>query len=492
MISDFNVSSKYQYPPINLLYRSQTSSINEDEASRAQDLEETLQAFKVKASVKMVTYGPAVTGFALELKAGTKGKKILELEREIARGLKSPTVRIVDPIPGTDLIGIEVPSLVARDVPLRDVLESDSMESSDLTLPLALGLDITGNSVVCDLIKMPHLLIAGASFTGKSTCLHSMIISLLYRTNPNEVKFIMIDPRGMEMRCYNAIPHMLIPVVTDSQQAVNCLTYACAEMNRRYDCFTEAKVRNITGYNQQLDSCKRPMARMVIIIDDLAPLMKSCKADIEKSIICLTQQGWAAGIHLIVTTKTCSADVLTGSIKANLPSRIAFKTASAADSRAILDKSGAEQLLSPGDMLYSPTGVFIPARVQGCYVDAAEIQKITDMIRQTNYASYDQDVLRFLDELENAQAPSQPVEVASSPQALEDDTAVLFKQAVEIAIRDGQISTPTLQRQLRIGYSRAGRIIDMLTDWAIISEKDGSRPRRCLITQAEWDEIQNR
>ena len=480
----------YVYPPITDLKPAMQSTENtaaEDEM-RSRRLEETLGSFKVQARVVNVTHGPAISRFELELAAGTKVNKVAELEKDIAYGMEATSVRIEAPIPGKSLVGVEVPNRKVATVTLREVLESEKMQNAKSLLTVALGKDIAGTPIVCDLAKMPHMLIAGQTGSGKSVCINAIINSLLYRAGPDEVKLILVDPKVVELQCYNGIPHLLIPVVNDPHKAAAALAWAVAEMMERYDKFAERKVRNLDGYNAVLQPGEKPMSRIVIIIDELADLMMVCKKDVEEYICRLTQLARAAGIHLIVATQRPSVDVITGLIKANIPSRIAFKTASYVDSRTILDRNGAEQLLGWGDMLYLPTGSFAPTRVQGCFLSDEEVNKIVDHVRRANPATYDPDILEKLEQLAGGSAADMSgADMAAGTGELGGGDGGLFEQAVEFAISDGQISTSTLQRRLKIGYARAGRLTDEMEERGIIAAKDGSKPRKCLITREEWE-----
>ena len=481
----------YNYPPITDLARPQQSAEDtraEDEM-RSRKLEETLASFRVQARVVNVTHGPAISRFELELEAGTKVNKVSELEKDIAYGMSATSVRIEAPIPGKRLVGVEVPNRKVTTVTLREVMESEQMQAARSILTVALGKDIAGKPIVCDLSKMPHMLIAGQTGSGKSVCINAIINSLLYRASPDEVKLILIDPKVVELQCYNGIPHLLIPVVNDPRKAAAALAWAVAEMMERYDRFAEKKVRNLEGYNQLVERTgEKPMARIVIIIDELADLMMVCKKDVEEYICRLTQLARAAGIHLIVATQRPSVDVITGLIKANIPSRIAFKTASSVDSRTILDHNGAEQLLGWGDMLYAPTGSFAPTRVQGCFLSDDEVNRIAKHVKEANPSTYDPDILERLDQIANGgETGSADIIINSSDMSGGDGG--LFEQAVEFAIQDGQISTSTLQRRLKIGYARAGRLTDEMEERGIVAAKDGSKPRKCLITREEWEEM---
>ena len=482
----------YVYPPITDLAmpREGIGDTREEDEQRSRKLEATLASFKVQAQVVNVTHGPAISRFELELAAGTKVNKVAELEKDIAYGMSATSVRIEAPIPGKSLVGVEVPNRKVATVTLREVLQSDRMQNARSLLTVALGKDIAGTPIVCDLGKMPHMLIAGQTGSGKSVCINAIINSLLYRAGPDEVKLILIDPKVVELQCYNGIPHLLIPVVNDPHKAAAALAWAVAEMMERYDKFAERKVRNLDGYNAVLGEHEKPMSRIVIIIDELADLMMVCKKDVEEYICRLTQLARAAGIHLIVATQRPSVDVITGLIKANIPSRIAFKTASYVDSRTILDRNGAEQLLGWGDMLYLPTGSFAPTRVQGCFLSDEEVNRIVTHVRDANPSTYDPDILEKLEQIENgANNDSTGADMIGGTADMGGSDGSLFEQAVEYAIADGQISTSTLQRRLKIGYARAGRLTDEMEERGIVAAKDGSKPRKCLITREEWEEM---
>ena len=482
----------YYAPPITDLKRPEISMLDttEEDEGRSRRLEETLASFRVQARVVHVTHGPAISRFEIELAPGTKVGKVSELEKDIAYGMQATSVRIEAPIPGKSLVGVEVPNPKRATVTLREVLESQQMQNAKSILTVALGKDIAGTPVICDLAKMPHMLIAGATGSGKSVCINTIINSLLFRAGPDEVRMILIDPKVVELQCYNGIPHLLLPVVNDPHKAAAALAWAVAEMMERYDKFSERGVRNLEGYNAILEDGEKPMPRIVIIIDELADLMMVCKKDVEEYICRLTQLARAAGIHLIVATQRPSVDVITGLIKANIPSRIAFKTASYVDSRTILDRNGSEQLLGWGDMLYLPTGSFAPIRIQGCFLSDEEVNRIADHVRQANPSTYDPNILDKLEALSKGaeEIPSKDLIGGQAENASGD--AELFAQAVEIAIQDGQISTSTLQRRLKVGYSRAGRLTDEMEARGIVSAKDGSKPRKCLITREEWVALQ--
>ncbi len=461
----------------------------DEDAERSHRLEETLASFKVACQVKHVTHGPAISRFELELAQGIKLSKVTDLGPNIAMNMAVKSVRIEAPIAGTSLVGVEVPNRKVSLVTLKEVLSSEKMVNASDPLVVALGRDIAGAPVVCNIAKMPHMLIAGATGSGKSVCINTIIGSLLYRTSPDEVRLILVDPKVVELQCYNGIPHLLAPVVSDPHKAAGALQWAVDEMMRRYASFQELGVRNITGYNQKIGPDGKKLPRIVIIIDELADLMMTCKREVEEYICRLAQLARAAGIHLIVATQRPSVDVITGLIKANIPSRIAFKVSSFIDSRTILDKNGAEQLLGNGDMLYQPMGEFTPVRVQGCFLSDDEVNSITDFIRKTSGPDYDQDFVQQLSRIEN-DSNVVPPDMAD---ATGDDNgdSTLLSQCIEIALMDGQVSTSLLQRRLKIGYARAGRLVDEMEKHGIVSAKDGAKPRMCLITREEYEQMKN-
>ncbi len=481
----------YVFPSMDLLKNPepQAGISEEEDALRSRRLENTLQSFRVPAKVRHITHGPAISRFELELAAGIKVSKVTDLNRNIAMNMEVKSVRIEAPIPGKSLVGVEVPNKQRATVTLREVLESEPMRKATKPLVVALGKDIAGTPILCDLAKMPHLLIAGATGSGKSVCINTIINSLLYRCSPKEVRLILVDPKMVELQCYNGIPHLLIPVVSDPHKASGALAWAVGEMMDRYNRFREASVRNIDGYNEAVGEDEK-MPRLVIIIDELADLMITCKKDVEERINRLAALARAAGIHLIVATQRPSTDVITGVIKANIPSRIAFKVSSNVDSRTILDRIGAEQLLGYGDMLYLPTGDFTATRVQGCFLSDNEVNRITDFIRETCPADYDPAVL---EELERLQAEAdQNNEGGSLPDMPQADDYIggdgsLLTQCIEMAVQDGQVSTSLIQRRLRLGYSRAGRLVDEMEKRGIVGPKDGSKPRMCLISRDEFE-----
>lgn len=478
----------YVYPSLALLKAPAPPNPagEEEDNFRAQRLEDTLKSFKIPARVKHITHGPAISRFELEMAAGIKVNKVTELDRNIAMNMEVKSVRIEAPIPGKSLVGVEVPNKKVTAVTLREVLETSEMKELTSPLGVALGKDIAGLPIVCDLARMPHLLIAGATGSGKSVCVNAMINSILFRSTPEQVRMILIDPKVVELQCYNGIPHLLIPVVSDPHKAAGALSWAVTEMMERYQKFTDRGVREITGYNKALAEDETPMPRILIVIDELADLMMSCKKEVEEYICRLAQLARAAGIHLVVATQRPSVDVITGLIKANIPSRIAFKVSSNVDSRTILDRNGAEKLLGYGDMLYLPNGEFTPIRVQGCFLTDSEVNRVTDFIRQHSQADYDPDVLETLERSTAEQdGGADVVDAGNTAEGVDP----LLPEAVEMAIMDGQTSISMLQRRMRIGYARAGRLIDEMTRRGIISTAAGAKPRQVLISREQFEEM---
>ncbi len=479
----------YIYPNYALIKMPEPSSSEtaEEDALRSRRLEETLQSFKVPAKVKHVTHGPAISRFELEIASGIRVNKITDLDRNIAMNMEVKSVRIEAPIPGKSLVGVEVPNHRVSKVTLREVLDTPAMQAAKSPLCVALGKDIAGTPIICDLAKMPHLLIAGATGSGKSVCVNAMINSILFRASPKEVRMILVDPKVVELQCYNNIPHLLIPVVSDPHKAAGALEWAVAEMMERYNKFKEKGVREITGYNNKLEDGEEYMPRIVIIIDELADLMMTCRKDVEERICRLAQLARAAGIHLVVATQRPSVDVITGLIKANIPSRIAFKVSSYVDSRTILDRPGAEKLLGYGDMLYLPNGEFTPIRVQGCFLTDEEVNNITDFIRRANPSEYDPNVIEQLESMQSSNNSELAVDEITSSEDDSNSDANLLQQAIEMTVQDGQTSTSMLQRRLRIGYARAGRLVDEMEKRGVVSQKDGAKPRMCLISREEFE-----
>ncbi len=430
---------------------------------------------------------PSVTRFELQPSPGVKVSKIVNLSDDIALGLAASGIRIEAPIPGKAAVGIEVPNRKQTAVFLREVLENEEFIESKKKLAFALGKDISGKCVVGDLSKMPHTLIAGATGSGKSVCINSLIISILYKYNPNEVKLLMVDPKVVELNVYNGIPHLLIPVVTDPKKAAAALNWAVNEMTKRYKLFADMGVRNMESYNELYNKgiIEQKLPYIVIIVDELADLMMVCPNDVEDYIGRLAQMARAAGMHLVIATQRPSVDVITGVIKANIPSRISFAVSSQIDSRTILDSSGAEKLLGKGDMLYYPVGESKPLRVQGCFISEEEVEQVISFIKseQGEGTSYEEDIIEHI----NSAADSS----SSGSHDGNDDVDELLNDAINIVVEFQQASTSFIQRKLRVGFNRASRIMDELEERNIISEKDGSRPRQVLVTKEQLLNEQN-
>lgn len=461
-------SINYQFPSIELLNQIISQSNNEDKRkiiSKAKILEDTLLNFGVEAKVVQVNKGPAITRYELQPSAGVKVSKIVNLSDDIALNLAAQAIRIEAPIPGKAAIGIEIPNEDISTVALREVLDSSLYKKSSLNLPFALGKDVSGAPMVTDISKMPHLLVAGATGSGKSVCINTLILSILYNSSPDMVRLVLIDPKVVELNQYNGIPHLLIPVVTDPKKATNALNWAVQEMTRRYKTFAENGVRDIDGYNQKNSDNKIPY--IVIIIDELADLMMVAPNDVEDAICRLAQMARAAGLHLIIATQRPSVDVITGVIKANIPSRIAFAVASQADSRTILDMGGAEKLLGKGDMLFYPVGANKPVRVQGAFISEKEIERVVTFIKeQAEAPNYEEEIIEHLDQ-SNINVP--------------EDSDELFTQALKIVVEGQQASISMLQRRLKIGYNRAARLIDEMEAKGFVGPHEGSKPRHVLI-----------
>ncbi|HPF87111.1 MAG TPA: DNA translocase FtsK [Candidatus Limiplasma sp.] len=475
----------YPYPMIELLdLKHFAPPVNrEEDAQNIAKLEETLASFDIPAVVQRVTHGPAVTRYELGLtSSGVNVKKILGISETIALQLAANgQVRIEVPIPGTNLFGIEVPNREISSVSLAEVLTSSEMERTKATLPIGLGKDIAGRPVICDLDKMPHLLIAGQTGSGKSVCINTIINSLLFRKNPQELRMILIDPKVVELQGYNEIPHLLIPVVTDPHKAAGALAWAVQEMLDRYHKMQSKGVRNIASYNARRAGDEPALPRIVVIIDELSDLMIACKREVEDSIIRLAQLARAAGIHVIIATQRPTVNVITGLIKANFPSRISFAVASSIDSRTILDANGAEKLLGSGDMFYYPTGSNAPIRVQGCYVSDQEIRNVVSYIVNNSETDYNESIHEIMDGGDTGL----PAALGGGMDSENDNR---LAEAVEMVLTDGQASISMLQRRMKIGYARAGRLIDEMASRGIISQSAGPKPRDVLMSYEQYME----
>lgn len=478
---------EYSLPPVSLLNTvTQRGAKNSTKMleDTARKLIATLDSFGVDVKIVDYSLGPTVTRYELAPSAGVKISKILNLADDIALNLAAVGVRIEAPIPGKAALGIEIPNTVSKVVTIKEVINHNSFSKFTSKTCFALGKDIGGNPVIVDISKMPHLLIAGSTGSGKSVCINTLITSILYKSRPDEVKLIMIDPKMVELGGYNGIPHLLIPVVTDPHKAAGALQWTVKEMTNRYKLFAENKVRDIQGYNNSVkDTETEPMPQIVIIIDELADLMMVASKDVEDSICRLAQMARAAGMHLVIATQRPSVDVLTGIIKANIPSRISFAVSSQIDSRTILDMAGAEKLLGRGDMLYSPIGSNKPMRVQGAFVSDEEVSRVVDYVKnQFEEPDYDQNVI---EQLENFEL-SGGVALGSEEDGKVDE---LLPQAIEMALDAGQASVAMYQRRLKVGYQRAARLIDQMEERGVIGGFEGSKPRQLLITRAQYNEM---
>ena len=478
----------YNFPPVSLL---QEPAPQGKGATRRQldliadKLEKTLMSFGVEAKVTNITRGPTVIRYELTPAVGVKVSKIVNLADDIALNLAAKSIRIEAPIPGKGTVGIEVPNDTKEAVYIKDVIVSDKFKKAESKLAFALGKDTSGDVTIGDIAKMPHVLVAGATGSGKSVCINSILTSILYKAKPSEVKLILIDPKMVELSGYNGIPHLLIPVVTDPKKAAGALDWAVNEMESRYAKFAEAGVKEIKGYNKLMerDASGKRLPQIVIVIDELADLMMVCANDVETSICRIAQKARAAGMHLVIATQRPSVDVITGVIKANIPSRIAFTVSSQVDSRTILDQVGAETLLGKGDMLYFPTGEMKPQRMQGAFVSETEVENIVTFIKGSSEAKYSEDIIEHI---EKQGKVNKGVE---DPDAEEDDADALLDAAIELVVDMGQASASMLQRRFKIGYSRAGRIVDQMEARGIVSGYEGSKPRQVLITKEEWEEL---
>ena len=460
-----------------------------EEEEKAQKLVETLKSFGIGVKITGLTKGPAVTRFEFQPDIGIKISRIVALTDDIALNLASSGVRMEAPIPGKAAIGIEIPNSKIDTVYLCNVLNSDAYRNASSKLAFALGVDLNGNVVVGDIAKMPHMLIAGSTGSGKSVCINTIIASILYGASPDEVKFIMIDPKVVELGIYNGIPHLLIPVVTDPKKASAALAWAVREVDRRYNMFAQYNVRDLRSYNRAVAAESNGLIQkepqIVIIVDELADLMMAASHDVEASIIRLAQKARAAGVHLVIATQRPSVDVITGLIKANIPSRVAFAVASQFDSRTILDTAGAEKLLGRGDMLYQPLGQAKAKRVQGAFVDDSEVEALVDFIKSSyGAAEYSSEVA---ESIENTVKDGGNVSKSSDGDEESDADAALIQEAAELAFEFNQLSASFLQRKLKIGFSRAGRIIDTLEERGLLSKSEGSKPRQVIMSRKEWE-----
>ncbi len=478
----------YEFPPLTLLSQGSSKGLKGGKralADTASKLQKTLYSFGVSAKVENVSVGPAITRYELKPAEGVRVSKIANLADDIALNLAAKTIRIEAPIPGKQAVGIEVPNEESEIVHIRDILDTDSFKDNKSKLAFALGKDVSGTEIVTDIAKMPHVMIAGATGSGKSVCINTLIASIIYKAKPSEVKLVMVDPKIVELSVYNGIPHLLIPVVTDPKKAAGALAWAVQEMENRYTMFASKGVRDLKGYNDAVENEDGigKLPHIVIIIDELADLMMVAKGDVEDAICRLAQKARAAGMHLVIATQRPSVDVITGLIKANIPSRIAFAVSSQVDSRTILDQVGAEKLLGKGDMLFFPTGAPKPVRIQGAFISDKEVEKIVDFVKSNGETVYRDDITEYI---EKANTTDKEIDDG----ALNDDeTDPLLNEAIETVIETGQASTSFIQRKFKVGYARAGRIIDQMEERGIISGYQGSKPREVLMTKERWAEL---
>ncbi len=482
-----NTLIPYTFPSVDLLSKpvpaTSGEDVQEELRNNARQLIETLHSFKVEAKVVEISQGPTITRYEIEPAEGIRVNQITNLSQDIGLRFKAEKGVMVAPVPGKSTIGIEIENKTPNTVTLREVLETEEFKNHKSKLAVALGKDVSGKPIIMDLAKMPHLLIAGATGAGKSVCINTLLISLLYKADPNEVKLVMIDPKQVELGVYNGIPHLLIPVVKDAKKATGALSWAVQEMTERYSVFERNNVRNIKGYNDLMEKNGTPenkMASIVIVIDEFADLMMVAPADVENYVCRIAQLARAAGMHLVIATQRPVVKFITGNIKANVPSRISFMVASVRDSQTILDMGGAEKLIGKGDMLYMPVGETSPSRMQCAFVSDEEVNAVVSAITQDTQAVYDPNVIEQIEKDEGEYKPD-----GEDP----GDCDELLADCIDMAITSGQISTSLLQRRFRIGYNRAGSIIDQMEARGIISGLDGNKPRQVLITREEYNEM---
>ncbi len=485
----------YQYPPVSLLVEGE-GGIGADALGELKNnqtrLADTIHSFGIEAKIINVTRGPSVTRYELELDQGVRLNKLTNLADDIALALGASGVRIA-PIPDKiSMVGIEVPNKLVSPVYIHDVIDSGAFRNHESKVAFAIGKDIGGNCIVGNIAKLPHMLIAGTTGSGKSVCTNSLIVSLLYKATPEEVRLIMVDPKMVELGIYNGIPHLLIPVVTDPKKAAGALQWAVTEMMKRYRAFSEVGVRDLKSYNahaaRQPDMEKMP--QIVVVIDELADLMLVAAKEVEESICRVAQMGRAAGMHLVIATQRPSADVITGLMKANIPSRIAFAVASAMESRIILDTAGAEKLVGRGDMLYFPLGAGKPTRVQGCLISDQEVADVVEFVKKSGTARYDDDVLHQIEQHAAEKDKGAKGTGGPAPEAVDNDYDELLPAAIDVVLEAGQASVSMLQRRLKLGYSRAARLVDQMEEKGVVGPFEGSKARQILITKEQWQEMQ--
>ena len=486
----------YAFPPVRLLQEASGAAVDgtEEMQLNAQRLSDTLVSFGIDAHIINVIRGPSVTRYELELDRGVKLSKLTNLADDIALALGATGVRISAIPDKISIVGIEVPNKLVSTVHIRDVIDSVEFHKSKSRISFAVGKDIGGNCIIGDIAKLPHLLIAGTTGSGKSVCMNSLIISLLFKAKPEEVRLIMVDPKMVELGIYNGIPHLLIPVVTDPKKAAGALQWAVTEMMKRYRMMADAGVRDLDSYNKTCATVedRQPLPQIVVVIDELADLMLVAAKEVEEAICRVAQMGRASGIHLVIATQRPSADVITGLMKANIPSRIAFAVASAMESRIILDTAGAEKLVGKGDMLYAPLGQGKPRRVQGCFITDDEVQSVVEFIKGNAAADYDDAVMQEIDQKAKESGNKSGSGGASAASLDEGDSEgdELLPAAVDVILETGQASVSMLQRRLKLGYARAARIVDEMEEKGIVGPFEGSKPRQLLITKEQWQQMQ--
>ncbi len=484
----------YRFPPLTLLQEGKQngSAGAQDHEAIGEQLVNILRSFGIETKIINISAGPSITRYELQPAAGVKISKITSLSDDITMNLATAGVRIEAPIPNKPAVGIEVPNKKSNVVTIREIIDSKAFTSSKSKLTVALGKDIVGSPIVTDIAKMPHGLIAGATGSGKSVCINSIIMSILYNATPDEVKLLMIDPKVVELGVYNGIPHLLVPVVTDPRKAAGALGWAVTEMEKRYKMFAENDVRNLEGYNRLADKCDDliRMPHILIIIDELADLMLTASHEVEDSVNRIAAKARAAGMHLLIATQRPSVDVVTGTIKNNIPSRIAFAVSSVNDSRTILDGGGAERLLGRGDMLFKPVGAIKPQRIQGCFVSDDEVESVVEFIKGIRTDEYNSDIM---EEIERQAAASKDGKGGKSgSEGSSEEADPMLNAAIECVVENGQASTSLLQRRLKLGYARAARIMDEMAERGIIGPYEGAKPRTVLITKAQLMEMQAR
>ena len=484
----------YQYPPVTRLDQNTDDNYTEVGAelrNNSRRLAQTITSFGVDAKPGDVVHGPSVTRYEFTLDQGVKLSKLTNLADDIALALGSGGVRIA-PIPNkSSVVGIEVPNRVVTAVRIRDVIDSRAFAEHRSRVAFAVGKDIGGNAIVGDIAKLPHVLIAGTTGSGKSVCTNSLIVSLLYKSTPEEVRFIMVDPKMVELAPYNGIPHLLIPVVTDPKKAAGALQWAVYEMMKRYKLFSENGVKDLAGFNALAGRSQelKKMPTVVVVIDELADLMLVAAKEVEESICRVAQMGRAAGMHLVIATQRPSSDVITGLMKANIPSRIAFAVAASLESRIILDTTGAEKLVGKGDMLYAPLGAGKPTRVQGCFITPEEIERVVDYVKQSGEAEYSQDVMDKIEQAVKEKEKGGGKSAGAPEPAGESPDDELLSAAVDVVLETGQASVSMLQRRLKLGYARAARLVDQMEERGYVGPFEGSKPRQLLIDKAKWQEL---